>query len=1177
MAQAPPGVYADAHNPSGTPDPDKLDVIWSVNNITGALSVKVPFPSGPTSARGPRIPFALLYNSSATVSLQEANTYSSAMDLGFTVLNSSIVNYKWMPGSYNAATAPVGPWSTTGPFLTDTVTTIPNYTPVYNVNGSQIDGPTVAGCQISGPYLYSDETGSTHEMNVAYVNGYEGGSSASQCTQYYGSPTNATTWDGSDLQTAISVTGANIGVATQGGYGPSILYPNGTQYWGSAGFWSSGTLEDANGNVASIAQDSAGRTTFATNFPIAQVGEIAAKTYTVTTEDASGNNENYSVTVSQVPVGVWTMPHPQQDPNDPSTWEICCFNPGGAGNVTASVQPMTSSSVDAVTAITLPNGTAYGFIYDPLYGTIQRINFPTGGYVRFVWGVRGDCGGYGDFSRISCLVVTDAYISSGSGEDHWSYNFPTTSSSGYITSLTSTVTAPDGSYTSYTGTATQYSSTLFPWGAPSWQETSKLIYTSAGKLLESVATTYAGAYPGQITTTLYDGATPLQKQTQLKYDGYDNVIEKDESDYYSCSGNPCAAAANPPAWLRKTFTNYLWSSPNPTQPSYPYSQAHIVDKPSQVTVTDGSGNPVSMVQYNYDEFPLSGSAGILNHDDANYPATMVGPRGNLTSEKHCLAFSGSNCANWNPPTTYRYDLAGMVVSETDPKSYTTTYSYADAYQGFTPRQPTDAYLTLATYANNATDHYSYYYTTGQLASHTDWNSQITSYSYGDSLNRLTEIDYPPGGGSMMVNYNGDPTPPKVTVTTTTGEAAGPIVRTTLYDGLGRVVQTQLNSDSGVDYVDTTYNTMGQVYSTSNPYRTLRDPTYGLTLFPLYDALGRKQTQTQPDSSSLIWTYAGNATTYTDEASHSWARTSDGLGRLTQVMELGTPANPLNLETDYRYDALDNLTSVNQIGNSSVGETPRARSFTYDPLSRLIVASNPETGTIQYSYDANGNLVQKLSQPINLATAPTILGYCYDVLNRVTYKFYSVPNCSSPSSGVLVASYTYDSSSLSGTSNTIGRLTEEDAISNGVVYSKRIPYAYDAMGRVTSELQCVFTKCTTDYPGYSTYKYDLAGKLTDYSNGLGTTLFSTQYDGAGHVLSVKSSWNDATHPPMLFSNPSYSPAGGLTGALYGTGLTVIRFYDSRLRVNGETDTGSIVQSYGTSGTTSITITGSEQSK
>ena len=71
-------------------------------------------------------------------------------------------------------------------------------------------------------------------------------------------------------------------------------------------------------------------------------------------------------------------------------------------------------------------------------------------------------------------------------------------------------------------------------------------------------------------------------------------------------------------------------------------------------------------------------------------------------------------------------------------------------------------------------------------------------------------------------------------------------------------------------------------------------------------------------------------------------------------------------TLYQYELLNNLTRVDQKG-SAPGDSSqwRTRLFTYDSLSRLITALNPETGTICYGtwsgsnclsgYDVDGNL------------------------------------------------------------------------------------------------------------------------------------------------------------------------------------------------------------------------------
>src|SRR6185437_16277048 len=100
-------------------------------------------------------------------------------------------------------------------------------------------------------------------------------------------------------------------------------------------------------------------------------------------------------------------------------------------------------------------------------------------------------------------------------------------------------------------------------------------------------------------------------------------------------------------------------------------------------------------------------------------------------------------------------------------------------------------------------------------------------------------------------------------------------------------------------------------------------------------------------------------------------------------------------TQYSYDGLGNLLQVTQKGDPTVTNSSqwRVRTFTYDSLSRLLTAHNPESGTIAYSYDVDGNLVQKTSPaPNQTGSATQTISYCYDGLHRVTGKAYSAQSC-----------------------------------------------------------------------------------------------------------------------------------------------------------------------------------------
>ena len=333
--------------------------------------------------------------------------------------------------------------------------------------------------------------------------------------------------------------------------------------------------------------------------------------------------------------------------------------------------------------------------------------------------------------------------------------------------------------------------------------------------------------------------------------------------------------------------------------------------------------------------------------------------------------------------------------------------------------------------------------------------------------------------------------------------------------------------------------------------------------------------------------------FTDEKGNHWQRTTDGLGRLTEVMEPDGVNQTASLETDYSYDVLDNLISVNQKGKVGT-DTPRpTRTFTYDSLSRLTQAYNPESGWVCYGttggaaangsnctsgYDANGNVSSKTD-----ARGVTISN-TYDALNRILSKSYS--NNTTPP-----ASYIYDTSSISGAANVVGRLTSESVMSGSTLIAWRAPYKYDAMGRLQNEQQCTPANCSGT--AYSpAYTYDLAGSLATASPGLPSTIsglpgtamqFSYTYDGAERLRIVTSNIaENQNHPSILFqanAYPSYGPMG-LMSALYGinsstnlSAITLARTYDKRGHLLSETDVAT-QQANPSTGT--ITVSGTEQS-
>ena len=111
--------------------------------------------------------------------------------------------------------------------------------------------------------------------------------------------------------------------------------------------------------------------------------------------------------------------------------------------------------------------------------------------------------------------------------------------------------------------------------------------------------------------------------------------------------------------------------------------------------------------------------------------------------------------------------------------------------------------------------------------------------------------------------------------------------------------------------------------------------------------------------------------------------------------------------------------------------------------------NPESGTVAYSYDDDGNLMTKTDARL------IVTSYTYDPLNRLKTKTYG--------GGTPGVTYSYDT----GATNGIGRLTQVTNGNSTTQFS-----AYDALGRVTQSSQ------TTGAQTYSLgYGYNLAASMT----------------------------------------------------------------------------------------------------
>jgi RHS repeat-associated protein len=262
-------------------------------------------------------------------------------------------------------------------------------------------------------------------------------------------------------------------------------------------------------------------------------------------------------------------------------------------------------------------------------------------------------------------------------------------------------------------------------------------------------------------------------------------------------------------------------------------------------------------------------------------------------------------------------------------------------------------------------------------------------------------------------------------------------------------------------------------------------------------------------------------------------------------EGGGLSNPL--VTNYSYDTLSNLTCAVQQGTnpgtfSTCAAAPaswRPRSFVYDSLSHLTSATNPESGTISYAYDADGNVATKIAPKANQTGTATIqTSYTYDKLNRLSKKAYN-------DGSTATAQYGYDAVALTGCTTAPPGVTDNYPIGRRTAMcdgSGGTSWAHDKVGRVLSARRTIGAVVGD----YETDTYNLDGSPTGVTS-LGYSV-GYVYSKAERPLSAINYSGGTTN---FVTSATYAPPGELATMTMGFtstfgGIVTSNAYNSRLQ-------------------------------
>lgn len=776
------------------------------------------------------------------------------------------------PTLYGGVSSNVGYWEASSPIGTV-------YCPGLQTN-----------VNIFNQWVLSDPEGTKHPLDLQVTTMGCGG------TNYTESPT----MDGSGMMVNI---GSNPPLLTLKDGTQIVLSEDSPYVYGS-----SATQEDTNGNLVALNDDTLQRNLVTTT---------QGSGYTLySIKDPNGATQTYRVDYTSVPITTDFCTPSEKVPPYFTCNEVQGFS-----------KPFPSK-------LTLPDQTAYQFLWvSDTPGELQEIVLPTGGSISYTWGNGGCTTGPllgNNFPPYDCrAVVNGRTVTVNAVASTWAY--------GQDNLGNPRVTDPDGNDQIHVFAYPSVNGVVSP-GSVETQVTYYQGPYTAGNILKQVAKYYTGEpnwlYQDQQLTNVRE----IQEVTTIN-----GVVTQNETDYEtftSASNSQVATRLNPTevreyaygsgapgALVRRTDYTYLHNV-NPT-----YAALNIVDRPASVIIYDGFGNVASQTTYEYDVYnhtglPSMGSSGAVQHDSAR--GTTYLTRGNQTGVSRWLNTNSSWLTSNN-----QFDDAGNLTAARDPNLNITSFSYTDAWASSScaPAGQGKAYPTTVTNALGQLSRTTYNSCTGSVASSKDQNDinangSGTTHSY-DMFGRITAVNFPDGGqttscytdlGGSTCSQSG---PPFSTITTKAVTSATALTTTTLYDGLAGASQMQLDSDpEGVTYTDTTYDLVGQIYSISSPYRTKTDSTYGVTTYT-HDALGRTCVVAPPDGTvfpagsacpatrparDTYTVYSGNTTTVTDQVGNSRKSVTDALGRVTGIWE--SPAGP-SYETDYTYNALDDLLSVNR--------------------------------------------------------------------------------------------------------------------------------------------------------------------------------------------------------------------------------------------------------------------------